>query len=54
MTVIGMKGTPQERLENWTAMQIYRDSSVRLRKSYPRIAEADADRFRYTLKEYIQ
>ena len=54
MTVIGYKGTPTERHETWTAMQIYRESSVRLRKSYPRIAEADSDRYRYTLKTYIQ
>ena len=54
MNVVGYKGTPQERHELWTQMQVYRDCSIRLRKDHPRIAEADKERYRYTLHTYIQ
>lgn len=54
MNVIGNKGSPEERLELWTQMQIYREGSIRLRDSLPKVAEADKERYRYTLHTYIQ
>jgi hypothetical protein len=53
--VIGLKGTPQDRADNWVAMLAYRQGWARL-KDNPEtnsIAISDKKRYKKVLRNYV-
>lgn len=56
MTVLGYKGTPQERRDTWNAMLLYKKGSIELKehKDTYDIAVEDSNRYRRVLNSYLK